>query len=157
MAELSEIPRRAQVNLRCRLPGLPPPGRAVTDGERTTLGLGPDEWLVLGPDGTQAAIERDLWEAIARDGGWGAVTDVSAQRTTFVLRTPRAREVLATGCALDLHPRAFAAGDCAQTDLGRANVVLHQVDDTPTYELLVAGSYAAYVAAWLAGALEDHA
>ena len=111
MAELSEIPRRAQVNLRCRLPGLPPPGRAVTDGERTT----------------------------------------------FVLRTPRARDVLATGCSLDLHPRSFAAGDCAQTDLGRANVVLHQVDDTPTYELLVAGSYAAYVAAWLAGALEDHA
>jgi sarcosine oxidase subunit gamma len=157
MAELTEVPRRAQVNLRARLPGLPPPGHSATQGDRTMLGLGPDEWLVLGPHGTQAAIEEDLRGAIARDGGWGAVTDVSAQRTTFVLSTPRARDVLATGCSLDLHPRAFAAGRCAQTDLGRANVVLHQVDDTPTYELLVACSFAAYLAAWLAGALEDHA
>ena len=157
MAELTEVTRRAQVNLRARLPGLPPPGRSITEGDRTTLGLGPDEWLVLGPYGTQAAIERDLRDAIARDGGWGAVTDVSAARTTFVLGGLRAREVLATGCSLDLHPRVFAPGNCAQTDLGRANVVLHQVDDTPTYELLVAGSFAAYVAAWLAGAVEDHA
>ena len=156
MAELTEVPRRAQVNLRARLPGLPPPGRSTTEGDRATLGLGPDEWLVLGPHGTQAAIERDLRDAIARDGGWGAVTDVSAQRTTFVLRSPHAREVLATGCSLDLHPRVFVPGSCAQTDLGRANVVLHQVDGTPTYELLVAGSFAAYVGAWLAGALEDH-
>jgi sarcosine oxidase subunit gamma len=156
MAELTEIRRRAQVNLRARLPGLPGPGRTSTDGERTTLGLGPDEWLVLGPDGTQDAIERDLRAAIARDGGWGAVTDVSAQRTTFVLSTPHAREVLATGCSLDLHPRAFGPGDCAQTDLGRANVVLHQTDETPTYEVLVAGSLAAYAGAWLAGALEEH-
>jgi sarcosine oxidase subunit gamma len=153
MAELSEVRHRAQVNLRARLAGLPPPGESAREGHRTTLGLGPDEWLVLGPYGTQQDIERELRDAIARSGDWGAVTDVSAQRTTFVLSTPRARDVLATGCSLDLHPRAFGPGRCAQTDLARASVVLHQVDDTPTYELLVAGSLAAYVAAWLADAL----
>ena len=156
MAELTEIRHRAQVNLRARLEGLPAPGETATDGERTTLGLGPDEWLVLGPYGTQEDIERDLRAAIATGGDWGAVTDVSAQRTTFVLSTPRARDVLASGCSLDLHPRAFGPGRCAQTDLARANVVLHQLDARPTYELLVAGSFAAYVAAWLADALEEH-
>jgi sarcosine oxidase subunit gamma len=157
MAELSEVRHRAQVNLRARLPGLPRAGESATDGDRTTLGLGPDEWLVLGPYGTQGDIERELRDAIARSGDWGAVTDVSAQRTSFVLSTPRAREVLATGCSLDLHARAFGPGRCAQTDLARANVVLHQVDERPTYELLVAGSLAAYVAAWLADALQSTA
>jgi sarcosine oxidase, subunit gamma len=156
MAELTELRHRAQVNLRAQLPGLPRTGESATDGERTTLGLGPDEWLVLGPYGTQDTIERDLREAIARSGGWGAVTDVSGQRTTFVLSTPRARDVLATGCSLDLHPRAFGPGRCAQTDFARANVVLHQLDERPTYELLVAGSLAAYVAARLADAMEEH-
>ena len=153
---MDEVRRRAQVNLRAELPGLPPTGESVTDGDRTTLGLGPDEWLVLGPYGTQSEIERELRDAIARSGGWGAVTDVSAQRTTFVLSGPQARDVLASGCSLDLHPRAFGSGRCAQTDLARANVILHQVDERPTYELLVAGSLAAYLAAWLADALEEH-
>src|SRR5215218_1107140 len=111
MAELppgiTELRRRAQVSLRARLPDLPGPGQAISDGERTTLCLGPDEWLVLGPDGTETDIERDLRDAIVRAGGWGAVTDVSGARTTFVLSTPHARHVLAKGCSLDLHPRAF--------------------------------------------------
>jgi sarcosine oxidase subunit gamma len=156
MDELHEVRHRAQVNLRAQLPGLPGPGRSTRDGDRTTLCLGPDEWLVLGPYGTQGQIERELRDATAQSGGWGAVTDVSGQRTTFVLSTPRAREVLATGCSLDLHPRVFGPGRCAQTDFARANVVLHQVDERPTYELLVAGSLAAYVAARLADAMEEH-
>ena len=84
-AGLCELPFRAQVNVRAELPGLPGPGTAVRDGERTTIWLGPDEWLVTGPPGTAAEIERDLRDAIAATGGWGAVTDVSAQRTTLVL------------------------------------------------------------------------
>jgi sarcosine oxidase subunit gamma len=155
-AGLREIPFRAQLNLRCELPGLPGPGTAARDGERTTLWLGPDEWLVLAPDGAQAEVERELREAIAASGGWGAVTDVSAQRTTLELSAPAARDVLAKGCSVDLHPRAFGPGNCAQTDLARANVVLHQIDEGPTYELLVAGSLAAYLAAWLADAMEEY-
>jgi sarcosine oxidase subunit gamma len=150
---LREIPFRAQVDLRAQLPGLPDPGTSSSDGDRTTLWLGPDEWLVVGPDGTQGAIERELRAAI---GDWGAVTDVSGQRTTLELSAPRARDVLAKGCSLDLHPRVFGPGRCAQTDVARANVVLHQLDDGPTFHLLVAGSLAAYLAAWLADALEDY-
>jgi sarcosine oxidase, subunit gamma len=152
---LRELPLRAQVNVRAELPGLPGPGTALRDGERTTLWLGPDEWLVTGPPGTAAAIERDLRDAVGASGGWGAVTDVSAQRTTLELSAPGARDVLAKGCSLDLHPRAFGPGRCAGTDLARAKVVLHQVDARPTYELLVAASFAAYTAAWLADAMED--
>ena len=156
MVELRELRHRAQVNLRAQLPGLPGPGESARDGDRTTLCLGPDEWLVLGPDGTQGDIESELRDAIARSGGWGAVTDVSAARTTFELSREHARDVLAKGCSLDLHPRAFGPGRCAETALARAQVVLHQVDERPTYELLVAGSLAAYLAAWLADAMDEY-
>jgi sarcosine oxidase subunit gamma len=54
--------------------------------------------------------------------------------------------------AIDLHPSAFRPGRCAQTLLGRAQVILQQVDETPTYHVLVRGSFAPYLAAWLADA-----
>jgi sarcosine oxidase, subunit gamma len=159
---LRELPFRAQVNLRADptldlgLPLPTDPNTTTRDADHTLLWLGPDEWLVLAPDGAQAEIERALREALARAGAWGSVVDVSAQRTTLELRGPRARDVLATGCSLDLHPRAFGPGRCAQTALERAQVVLHQLDDEPTYELLVAASFAAYAAEWLMDAMEEH-
>jgi sarcosine oxidase subunit gamma len=85
----------------------------------------------------------------------GSVVDVSAARTTLELAGPRARDVLEHGCALDLHPRAFGPGQCAQTLLAKANVVLHQVDDAPTYRLLVRPSFARYLVAWLLDAMTE--
>ena len=63
--------------------------------------------------------------------------------------------MLAKGCALDLHPRAFVPGRCAQTLLARAQVILEQLDDEPAYRLLVRGSFAGYVATWLLDAMEE--
>ncbi len=82
--------------------------------------------------------------------------DVSANRTTLELRGPRARELLEFGCPIDLHPRVFGPGRCAQTLLARANVLIWHVADEPedTWRLFVRPSFAAYVAAWLADAAE---
>ena len=119
------------------------------------LGLGPDEWLVLGPPG----CADDL---IARSHSVAgcSVVDVSAARTTVRIGGPAARELLAHGCALDLDPRVFGPGsssgrECAQTMLARANVVLlapppsddAAQDDAIT--VLVRSSFAAYLADWL--------
>ena len=62
-----------------------------------------------------------------------------------------ARDVLAKGCPLDLHPREFKPGDCAQSHYAKASVLLYQADDAPTYHLTVARSFAEYL--WLR--LED--
>jgi sarcosine oxidase subunit gamma len=75
------------------------------------------------------------------------VADVSAQRTTLVIAGPCAHDLLAQGCTLDLHPRAFGDGSCAQTTLARAQVVL--VGHGPAYRVLVRASFAAYLADWL--------
>jgi sarcosine oxidase subunit gamma len=116
----------------------------------TALWLGPDEWLVVGGDA--AAIEREL-HAAAGDA-WVTFVDVSANRVVLALAGPCAREVLMKGCALDLHPRAFGPGRCAQTGLARAQVIL-ECTDADAYRLYVRPSFAPYLTAWLADALEE--
>ncbi len=109
------------------------------------LWLAPDEWTVVAADGREAKLVAELQEAIGADG---CVVDLSANRTAIELSGELARDVLATCCSLDLHPRVFGPGQCAQTLVQKAGVVIDQVDDT-TYLLLVRPSFAAYVAEWL--------
>jgi sarcosine oxidase, subunit gamma len=118
-------------------------------GAATIASLGPDEWLVIAPPG--AGLETELRATLT--GSRDAVVDVSDQRTTFELSGPRARDVLATGCSIDLHPTVFGPGRCAETLLARAGVILLAVDDAPTFHLLARRSYAAYVTAWLLDAM----
>jgi sarcosine oxidase subunit gamma len=129
------------------------PTTVAAAGRRFVLWLGPDEWLVLGPDQPVAALVESLRGPLA--GGPGSAVDVSAQRTTIELTGPRARAVLAKGCPLDLHPRAFQAGRCAQTLVGRAQVLVWQAGDE-AYRLLVRASFAGYLAAWLADAADEY-
>jgi len=161
MAEpIHELPRRSMVNLRVppdspaahriadALGAALPAPNTVASGAHTVLWLGPDEWLVVG-DGAKDLIDR----AVGPD--FASVVDVSANRTTFVLSAPWARDLLAKGMAIDLHPREFRPGRCAQTLLARAQVILQQIDEIPTYHVLVRGSFAPYLAAWLADAASE--
>jgi sarcosine oxidase, subunit gamma len=123
---------------------LPEPNRVRTVGERAILWLGPDEYLIVAPDGDDVAgLEAE------------SVVDVSANRTTIELSGPNARDVLEKGMPIDLHPRAFGPGDCAQTLLARAQVLVRQVDAKPTYHVLVRGSFARYLADWLVDASKE--
>ena len=73
----------------------------------------------------------------------GSAVDVSAQRIILRLRGPRVRDVLAKGCAIDLHPRVFGRGCSAQTTLGRAGVVLLALCDAgDDYLVFVRSSFA---------------
>lgn len=154
-AELREIALPTQIDLRVdpvapaatrigELLGTPLPVVPNT-GSEAVLWLGPDQWLVF------AASERQLRAALGDTPG--SVVDVSANRVACELSGPDARDVLEQGCSIDLHPRAFGPGRCAQTMLARANVVLHQVDDAPTYRILVRPSFAGYLTSWLRDAM----
>jgi sarcosine oxidase subunit gamma len=114
------------------------------------LWLGPDEWLVAGGS---ADLPERLRAALA--GVHAAVVELSASRAVFELTGPAARDVLAKGCALDVHPRAFGPGQCAQTGLARAAVILEQVDAAPTFRIFVRRSFARYLATWLADAAAE--
>ena len=113
-----------------------------------------DEWLLVTPDRAQTALASALRGALS--GMHCAITDVSDLRAAFELAGPCARDVLQKGCAVDLHPRAFSAGTCVQTALARARVTLRQMNEAPTYQVLVERSYARYLWDWLVDAAVEY-
>jgi sarcosine oxidase subunit gamma len=124
-------------------------------GDTTVIWQGPDEWLVTGTALTGPELEARLREAVAPHGG--AAVDVSGQRTTLRLSGSHSRDVLAKGCALDLHPRAFGEGIAAETRLGQTGVILLAVDGSGAdYHMLVRSSFARYLADWLLDAAEEY-
>ena len=121
------------------------------------LWLGPDEWLVVGPPDREGAIADDLRAALARQHC--AVTDVTEGRAVIGLSGAHARDVLMKGCPLDVHPRAFKPGDCAQSMLAKATIILHQTaeaEDGPAYDIYVERSFADYLWSWLEDAAEEY-
>ncbi|WP_248959784.1 sarcosine oxidase subunit gamma [Sphaerisporangium perillae] len=146
-----EIPFLRQTNLRADPGKVPPslglrlpmePGTWLRSGGADVLWLGPDEWLVIGD------VDLPRSEDVA-------VTDVSAQRTTILVAGPGARDLLAHGCAIDLHPSVFGPGRCAQTTLARAQVVLVAGEDEE-FRVLVRASFARYLADWITDAAVDY-
>ena len=123
------------------------PSTAVRKRDVSMLWLGPDEWLVVTPERRLDRIERTLRDAL--EGQHAALTDVSHSRAVVVLSGPHAREVLAKGCTLDLHPRVFGPGRCAQSRLAKCQALIHQTTDAPEYEIHVQRSFAQYAWTWL--------
>ena len=165
---LGERPHRCQIDIRGdaaadafagalhSVTGLRAPTEAnsfTTAGELACLWLGPDEWLILGPGGGEHEIAARL-RVIFRDIH-AAVTDVSEARTTVAVAGPAARTLLAKGTSIDLHPRVFGPGRCAQTGFAGANIILRQTDDVPSFEILLLNSFAEHVWAWLEGACRE--
>lgn len=121
--------------------GLRPPaavGQISEAGDRRILSVGPGRWWLTG-------VEP---ESVVLDSTLGAVVDQSHARTVLEIEGPHVRDLLAKGCAIDLHPRSFSAGTCAATALAHMAVVLHaRADDR--IEIHVARSYAHSLLAWL--------
>ena len=67
-----------------------------------------------------------------------------------------ARDALAKGCTLDLHPRVFTQGQCAQTLIAGANATIHCVDAAPSLDIIVRRSFAEYLALWLHDAAQEY-
>jgi sarcosine oxidase subunit gamma len=132
------------------------PNTWVPAGTGRAVWLGPDEWLLTSTTEAPEDLEARVRAAVLPLGG--AATDVSAQRIALRLTGARARDVLAKGCSLDLHPRVFGRGRCAQTTLGRAGVVLLALSETgDDYLVLVRSSFAGYLADWLLDAALEFA
>jgi sarcosine oxidase subunit gamma len=128
------------------------PNEVGARGDRRALWLGPDEWLVVGPDGQQAAVEQELRNGL--NGAFGSVTDVSANRTLLEIRGAKARAGLAHGIAIDLDPRSFGPIRCAQTLLAKAQVII-ECRDKSGLILYVRASFATYAADWLLDAVAE--
>ena len=138
------------------LPG--EPCGSARKGQLAALWLGPDQWLLTCPRDEVGSLLSALRDALA--DVHSAITDVSDARIALRLAGPSARDVLAKGCPLDLHPRAFAAGSCAQSLLAKAAVLVHLVDDDPArgpaFDVYVARSFTHYLWMWLEDAGREY-
>ncbi len=106
----------------------------------TALWLGPASWLIVAPDGSALADADEVRNAL--DTAGGALFDVSASRVAWTIAGGQAATVLAKGCPLDFHQRAFAEGTCAQSVFARVNALFYRRAAAPTFTMLVARSLA---------------
>ncbi|AWJ87835.1 sarcosine oxidase subunit gamma (plasmid) [Azospirillum sp. TSH58] len=135
------------------------PGTPARSPVANVLWLGPDEWLVLGigPASRSCIGLGSLAPALLRAGL--AAAEVGDGLPDLELSGPRAREILAGGAALDLHPTAFPAGRATRTRLGRIGVLLQRAEDSgngPVFRLHVERPWAGHLWSWLADAALDH-
>ena len=135
-------------------------GIAADKGDVTALWQGPDEWWIVtsGGGGEEGADMVDRLRK-ALDGQQAAVTEIGESRCCIRVAGPHARDLLAKGCPLDLHPRVFGAGRCAGSLLAKAGVTLHLVSDGPegpAFEVYVLRSFADYLWRWLEDAAQEY-
>ena len=117
--------------------------RALTRNGRTTLWLGPDEYLLIGPlaDSQPGALAR-IEQAIG--GTAHALVDVSHRQFALELRGPYADVILNGGCPLDLDLGEFPVGMCTRTVFAKADIVLWRTSED-TFRMEVWRSFAGYV------------
>lgn len=120
---------------------LPTRPNTVTQAQAlSALWLGPTSWLLVAGGSSSLvdfAAKRDALNAAG-----GALFDVSASRAAWTVSGPQATVVLAKGCPLDFHSRAFAARTCAQSVYGHVNALFVRDEDPSTFVVMVARSFA---------------
>lgn len=123
---------------------LPTPHRGVSSTTHRLLWVGPKSWLVFGlslnipADRAMEPAFNDCRDRINAAGG--ALFDVSDSRVGWTLSGPRALDVLASGCPLDLHENKFVKDQCAQSLFGHVAALYHRHSDG-NFTLYVARSF----------------
>ena len=117
------------------------------------IGAAPRQWLAVAEGKAALASLAKLAAAIK---GLAMVVDQSDGKAILRISGPRARDVLAKGCSLDLHPRVFKQGSAATTPVALIDCVIWQVDETPTYDLAVPTSYAESFWSWLTASAGEY-
>jgi len=159
---IEEKPFRGYINLRgkaehtgfiagvLKVLGVEAPTAANTvieAGENRIYWLAPDEWLIVTPAGQQEQRRQDLQAALK--AVFSSVVDNSSGLTMIHVTGEHAAALLATDCPLDLHPREFKPGQCAQTRLAKAGMIISPLTDESGFEIIIRRSFADYLLLWL--------
>jgi len=101
----------------------------------TALRLGPDEFLLLLPEGEAPVL--NVAEPYS-------LVDISHRQMAIMLEGPAAADMLNAGCPLDLDERAFPVGMATRTLFMKADIVLWRVAQHK-FHIEVWRSFAPYV------------
>ena len=114
---------------------------------------GPGRWLACRIPAPAEGMEDYLWAAC---GNLAAIVDQSHAGMLLNATGRRIRDALAKGLPIDLDPRAFGIGHAAMTAVAQIGVHLWQINELPTYRLLVPRSYAASFWHWLSASAGEY-
>ena len=128
--------------------------RAATNGSRAALWLGPDEWLLLAPEGEAEVLARTLTDALRNEPA--SIVDISDRQAAITVSGPQAAEALNAFNALDLEYDSFPVGMCTRTLFGKAEIVLWRTAPD-AFHIEVWRSFAPYVLDCLGEALREYA
>lgn len=108
--------------------------------------------MIMTPFAGPGELEQRLVRAA---DSMASVVDQTFGKTVLRLSGGSAREMLAKGCRIDLHPRAFAPGRAVVTPIAQISCAVVQVDAAPTFDLVVPSTLAGAFVDWvLASAAE---
>ncbi|CAH2908532.1 MAG: Sarcosine oxidase gamma subunit (EC [uncultured Paraburkholderia sp.] len=109
------------------------------------LWLGPDEWLVRSATAHDATRTAPLQAALGASftGVFASAVDIGSGYTVLEISGTRTREVLSRGCPLDLHPKLFGEGQCAQSHYFKASITLVPTG-ADSFDIVVRRSFADY-------------
>ena len=125
----------------------------VADGDTSLQWLGPDEWLLIVPGGSEFEVERRLREAL--DGQHISVVNVSGGQTLLELSGPKVRELLMKSTSYDVHPSNFPVGKAVGTVFAKSQLVIRHTGEE-TWELVIRRSFAGYFWLWLQDASAEY-
>jgi methylglutamate dehydrogenase subunit D len=136
---------------------LPAAGRwAQADRRCQGLSLvwsGPGRWLACKIPAPAEGMEDYLR---AGCGSLAAIVDQSHAGMLLNATGRCIRDALAKGLPIDLDPRAFGIGHAAVTAVAHVGVHLWQINELPTYRLLVPRSYAGSFWHWLSASAAEY-
>lgn len=125
---------------------LPPPQKYTAASSLGIAAAGPGQWLMMTDQAESAHFKLQLETELA---GLASVFDQSDGRTIVQVSGPRARDALAKGVLIDLHPDVFGVGSSAVTSIAYIGVHFWQTDEKPTYEFSMFRSFAMAFCEWL--------
>lgn len=112
---------------------------------------GPDQYFVLAEGRGEGALYREVKAAV---GDAASVSDQSHGRIIIRISGAKARNVLAKGTPVDLHPDHFPVGKSALTQMAHVGVHLTRVDED-AYDLSVFRGFAESFWEWITEQAEE--
>jgi heterotetrameric sarcosine oxidase gamma subunit len=110
--------------------------KSLTQPTCTALWIGPERALLLAVPEVLAAVREANTPARA------ALIDQTSGYTIWQLAGPDVGQVLVRICRIDLHDSVFGTNYVARTIMAQIPTVLHRIDDSQTFRLIVPSTLA---------------
>ncbi len=117
------------------------------------IGAGPDQWLAVAPMATDLDLATILADQLK---GFASVADQTDARTLVRVSGDKARDTLAKGLPIDLHPRAFPEGAVATTHAAHIGVILWRPIGSDSFIIACTRSYSDSFWRWLTESAAEH-